>query len=71
MGTYKRVFEHMGLLGHHGTSGGVQMHGHLNIWGCQVNNLKEVILNSFYFGKMLGVMKELILNSFYLGRVWR
>ena len=48
--------------------------------------LKELILNSFYFGGCGGlercdfehfllldsvvVLKELILNSFYLGRVW-
>ena len=48
--------------------------------------LKELILNSFYFGVCDGlertdfeqlqtwegvvVMKELILNSFYFGRVW-
>ena len=48
--------------------------------------LKELTLNSFYFGRVWGhertdfeqfllwegvvVMKELILNSFYLGRVW-
>ena len=33
--------------------------------GCQVNALKEVILNSFYFGTDVVVLKELILNSFY------
>ena len=48
--------------------------------------LKELILNSFYFGRCGGhertdfkqfllwegvvVLKELILNSFYFGRVW-
>ena len=46
--------------------------------------LKELILNSFYFGTGLEgtdfsqfvlwegvvVLKELILNSFYFGRVW-
>ena len=48
--------------------------------------LKELILNSFYFGGCGGlertdfeqfliwegvvVLKELILNSFYFGRVW-
>ena len=29
--------------------------------------LKELILNSFYFGRVWVVLKELILNSFYFG----
>ena len=32
--------------------------------------LKELIFNSFYFGKGVVVLKELIFNSFYFGRVW-
>ena len=33
--------------------------------------LKELILNSFYFGKSVVVfLKELILDSFYVGSVW-
>ena len=47
--------------------------------------MKELILNSFHFGRVGGertdfeqfllwegvmVLKELILNSFYFGRVW-
>ena len=29
--------------------------------------MKELIFNSFYFGKCAVVLKELIFNSFYLG----
>ena len=32
--------------------------------------LKELIFNSFYFGKGVVDFKELIFNSFYFGRVW-
>ena len=32
--------------------------------------LKELIFNSFYFGRHLVVLKELIFNSFYLGQWW-
>ena len=49
-------------MGCWGNQDGVQMHGGIqtyegcldtpNIWGCQVNALKEVILNSFYFGRV-------------------
>ena len=37
LGTYKGVFEHMGVLGHQGTSGGAEYMRHPNIWGCQLN----------------------------------
>ena len=29
--------------------------------------LKELIFNSFFFGRVLVVLKELIFNSFYFG----
>ena len=37
LGTYKGVFEHMGVLGASGTSRGVQMHGASKHMGCQLN----------------------------------
>ena len=41
------------------------------VLGCGgVVALKELILNSFYFGRVWMVLKELILNSFYFRRVW-
>ena len=32
--------------------------------------VKELIFNSFYFGRDVVVLKELIFNTFYCGRVW-
>ena len=32
--------------------------------------LKELIFNSFYFGKDVVVLKELIFDTFYFGKVW-
>ena len=32
--------------------------------------LKELNLNSFYFGIGVVVLKELIFNGFYSGKVW-
>ena len=32
--------------------------------------LKELIFNTFYFGRSVMVLKELIFNTFYYGRVW-
>ena len=36
-GDIQGVFEHMGVLGHQGTSGGAEYMRHPNIWGCQLN----------------------------------
>ena len=32
--------------------------------------LKELILNSFYFGQGVVVLERSDFNSFYIGRVW-
>ena len=42
--------------------------GHPNIWGCQVNALKEVILNSFYFGRCNGHERTDFEQFLILGR---